>query len=165
LVKRPVPANRVADLRGAVLEALPPLKLHNTLSNGYSSRMNPAVPRTMLARLRASARLAVLVLVIFALSIGVAAACAKHDFAELGSGAESQDGATWEASASDEPDAPKKGSSAHASACSHCSGHHAAAMVPDAPIAFGLVSKALIVPDSGVPPSATCRLELRPPIA
>lgn len=36
----------------------------------------------MLARLRASTRLAVLVLLIFALKVGAAAACAKNDFAE-----------------------------------------------------------------------------------
>ena len=53
------------------------MKFRNTIGNGYAFRMNPAVPRTVLARLRASTRLAVLVLLIFALKIGAAAACAK----------------------------------------------------------------------------------------
>lgn len=140
------------------------MKFRNTIGNGYAFRMNPAVPRTVLARLRASTRLAVLVLLIFALKIGAAAACANDDFADLGFGVDSQHGATLKASATDEPGALKKGSVA-AGACSHCGcHHHAAAMAPDTPIAFVIVPQVLTEPFSGVPPSAAYRLELRPPI-
>lgn len=138
------------------------MKFNNTVSSDYAFWMNPAVPRTMLAHLRSSARLAGLVLLIFALKISVAAACAKHDFADLGFGADSQHGATLKASASLEPDA--KGSIAYASACSHCGCYHAAVMVPDASMTFVHIPQPLTVPASGVPPSATYRLELRPPI-
>ena len=40
----------------------------------------------LLARLRASTRLAMLVLLVFALKVSTAAACVKHDFADLGLG-------------------------------------------------------------------------------
>ena len=46
-------------------------------------RTRPAALRTVLARLRASTRLAVLVLLVFALKIGAVAACTQSDFAEL----------------------------------------------------------------------------------
>jgi hypothetical protein len=59
--------------------------------------MNSAAPRTLLARLRTSARLAMLVLLVFALKIGTAAACAKHDFSDLGLGSDSSHAATMKA--------------------------------------------------------------------
>ena len=51
--------------------------------------MNSVAPRPLLARLRTSARLAVLVLLVFAIKIGAATACAKHDFADMGLGSDS----------------------------------------------------------------------------
>lgn len=124
----------------------------------------PSAPsRTVLARLRSSARLAVLVLLIFALKIGAAAACAKHDFADLGFGTDTSHGVVVKAPSGDWPD-PAPGSLSHAGACSHCSCHHAAAMVPDAPVAFVVLPQELAVRLSGLPPSTVSRLELRPPI-
>ena len=65
------------------------MKFRNTVISLYSARMLSAAPRPLLARLRSSARLAVLVLLVFAVKIGAAAACAKHDFIDLGIGADS----------------------------------------------------------------------------
>lgn len=141
------------------------MKFHNARVASYAGRMYPVASHTMLARLRASTRLAVLVLLIFAMKIGAAAACAKHDFADLGFGADSQHGAVLKAPATDEPGALTKGALTHAGACSHCSCHHAVAMVPDTQIAFALAPHGLTVHLSGLPPSALSPLELRPPIA
>lgn len=141
------------------------MKFHNGPVGVYRARMNLAAPRTMLARLRSSARLAMFVLLIFALKIGAAAACAKHDFADLGFGTDSSHGVTVEAPAADGPDGLTKGTLAHAGACSHCSCHHPTAMVPDTHGAFAyLAPQGVAVRVSGLPPSAQSRLELRPPI-
>ena len=62
------------------------MKFHNVQPGVYCARVTSAASRTLLARLRASARLAVLVLLVFALKLGAAAACVKHDFADMGFG-------------------------------------------------------------------------------
>ncbi len=125
--------------------------------------MNPAAPRTLLARLRASARLATLVLLIFALKIGAAATCAKLDFADAGFGTKASFGAVMKAPAADGPDALTKGSHA-GGACSHCSCHQALMMVPDTHFALAIIPQGLRVVLAGVPPSVSSRMELRPPI-
>lgn len=140
------------------------MKFHNGPVGVYGARMNSAAPRTVLARLRSSARLAMLVLLIFALKIGAAAACAKHDFADLGFGTDGSHAVAVEAPATDGPDELTKGTLTHSGACSHCSCHHAVAMVPDTYIAFALAPQGLTVRLSGLPPSAQSRLDLRPPI-
>lgn len=140
------------------------MKFHIVPVSVYGVRMNLAAPRPVLARLRSSARLAMLVLLIFALKVGTAAACAKHDFADLGFGTDGSHAAVMEAPAADGPDELTKGTLAHAGACSHCGCHHAAAMVPDSHIVFALAPQGLAVRLSGLPPSAQSRLDLRPPI-
>ena len=127
--------------------------------------MTALPPRTLLARLRTSARLSVLVLLIFALKIGAAAACAKHDFADLGFGTsdghsvvQAVDGVTGDES---QPSV----AFSHAGTCSHCGCHHASAVPPEAFIAPTILAHTLISFYAGVPPDTSHGLELRPPIA
>lgn len=139
------------------------MKFHNTRGSGYAVGMNPAAPCTLLARLRSSARLAVLVLLIFAMKIGAAAACAKHDFADLGLGSDSSHAAVVKAVPADDDGNPAKPQLGHASCC-QCSCHHAVAITTEVRVAFVLPPQRLDERLSGLPPSGSQRLELRPPI-
>jgi hypothetical protein len=118
----------------------------------------------MLARLRASTRLAVLVLLIFALKIGAAAACAKHDFADLGLGAGDTHGAVAQAVDADGGDVSRTALT-HVGTCSHCGCHHASALPTNTIVAFASIPREGLSYRSGIPPSTYLRLELRPPIA
>lgn len=126
--------------------------------------MHVTPPSALLDRLRASARLAVLVLLVFALKIGTAAACAKHDFAELGLGSGGAHGAIAKALAAEAGTDLSGVAFSHGSACSHCSSHHASALPNEPLLVLGLVSADAAMYRSGTPPSAARRLELRPPI-
>lgn len=55
------------------------MKFHNVPVDRYGARMSARLFHPMLARLRASTRLAVLVLLVFAMKIGMAAACQAND--------------------------------------------------------------------------------------
>jgi hypothetical protein len=125
--------------------------------------MIPAAPRTLLARLRSSARLAVLMLLVFALKIGTVAACAQHDFADMGLGTGGDHALL--VSGTDGSDDPSMPLTSHAGACSHCSSHHAAALTPTATTFVVIARRRLDATSSGLPPSASPSLELRPPIA
>ena len=141
------------------------MKFHNVQPGVYCARVTSAASRTLLARLRASARLAVLVLLVFALKLGAAAACVKHDFADMGFGTDGSHAVAVKASPLDGGnDDSTKLKLGHA-ACSHCGCHHSAAMVPDSHVEFAVVPQELAVRTSGLPPSASARLDLRPPIA
>src|SRR5690606_9198008 len=115
-------------------------------------------------RLRKSARLAVLVLLVFSLNLGTVAACTQHDLADLGLGASGDHAAdTQLAHASETPD--RLGDAlGHASACSHCGCHHAFAP----PNTVRLVAanqaqgRAAFVMDAA--PAAIFHPDLRPPI-
>ena len=140
------------------------MKFHNVQPGVYCARVTSAASRTLLARLRASARLAVLVLLVFALKLGAAAACVKHDFADMGFGTDGSHAVAVKASPLDGGnDDSTKLKLGHA-ACSHCGCHHVATMVPDTQVALVLVPQALPMRTSGLPPSASQPLELRPPI-
>ena len=142
------------------------MKFHNAQVGIYNVWMSPAAPRTLLARLRTSARLAVLVLLVFAMKIGVAAACAKHEFADLGLGTDGSHTAVMKAPSTDGGDTDlTKTKLGHVGTCNHCGCHHAVAMVPDVRIVVAVVPQELAVRTSGLPPSASQPLELRPPIA
>lgn len=142
------------------------MKFHNAPVGVYSALMNSAAPRPLLARLRSSARLAMLVLLVFALKIGVAAACTKHDFVDLGLSTDNSHVAVMKALPADGGDTDlTKTKLGHAGTCNHCSCHHSAAMVPDSHVEFAVVPQELAVRTSGLPPSASARLDLRPPIA
>lgn len=146
------------------LVAMPDLmKFHNTLDSGYANEMNSASPRHLLARLRTSARLAVLVLLIFAVKISAATACVKHDFADLGLGSDSTHAALVQASPVDDGADPANPLLGHAGCC-QCSCHHATTVPPDVRVAFVLPPQSLGDRLAGPPPSAAQRLELRPPI-
>ena len=125
--------------------------------------MNSVAPRPLLARLRTSARLAVLVLLVLAIKIGAATACAKHDFADMGLGSDSDHAAFVKVALADDGADPADPLLGHVGCC-QCSCHHATALTPDAQTAFLLPPQRLDDRFSGAPPSATQRLELRPPI-
>ena len=140
------------------------MKFHNAQVGIYNVWMSPAAPRTLLARLRTSARLAVLVLLVFAMKIGVAAACAKHEFADLGLGTDGSHTAVMKAPSTDGGDTDlTKTKLGHASACS-CSCHHATTTALESNVAFTALPQELVVRSSGLPPSAALPQELRPPI-
>lgn len=141
------------------------MKFHNAPVAGYAGGMNPVASHAMLARMRSSARLAMLVLLVFALKIGAAAACAKHDFADLGFDTDVGHAAVLKAPAGDGPDELTKGTLAQAGACSHCSCHHAVAVVPEIYISFSVPPLGVAELLAAAPPSVSWRLELRPPIA
>ena len=119
----------------------------------------------LLARLRASSRLAVLVLLVFALKIGTAAACAQHDFADMGLGAGGDHALVVSVSDMDGSDDASTMFSSHAGACNHCSSHHAAALTPTSSMFVVIAQSSLKATLLGLPPSASLSFELRPPIA
>ena len=139
------------------------MKFHNAPIGVYRARMIPATPRPLLARLRSSARLAVLMLLVFALKIGTVAACAQHDFADMGLGTDGDHALV--VSDTDGPDDPSMPLTSHAGACSHCSSHHASALTPTSTTFVVIAKGGICATSSGLPPSASPSLELRPPIA
>lgn len=141
------------------------MKFHNVRVVGYPAHMNWPASDAMLARLRASTRLAALVLLIFAMKIGAAAACVKHDFADLGFGTDSSHAVAVKVSPLDGGNEDSMKFKFGHAVCSHCGCHHAAAMVPVTQVVVVLVPQALPMRTSGLPPSTLQPLELRPPIA
>lgn len=142
------------------------MQFHNVPVSVYGARMIPAVPRTLLARLRSSARLAVLVLLVFTLKIGAVASCAKQDFADMGVGTGSSQVAVMKALPAAGADVDLTTTMlGHAATCNHCGCHHAAAVVPVAYLSLAVTANALTVRNASLPPSASPPLELRPPIA
>ncbi len=89
---------------------------------------SPQTCPAMLGRLRASTRLAVLVLLGFALNFTSAFACATHDYADIGLGGDPAAIAHADDGAGDGVAPPFE----NAGACSHCGVHHAAAIPVDA---------------------------------
>jgi len=120
---------------------------------------------TILARLRASTRLAMLVLLVAALKLGAAAACAKQDYADLRLGAGNAQGAVVQAMGPGAGD-HSEASLPLAGACSHCGCHQASALptIPAVALAPAPRERTADYP-AGTPPSIYPRLELRPPIA
>lgn len=112
-----------------------------------------------MARLRSSAWLPLLVLLVFMLKIGSAAACADHEFADAQRGGDAV--LVADLAGEDVPGAL----AAHAASCTHCSCHHSAAIVPGehATASSDAVAMQSIAADR--PPSTVAALDLRPPIA
>jgi len=127
--------------------------------------MTAPVPRPLLASLRASVRLAVLVLFVFALKIGTSVACAKHDFAEMGLGAGADQGLVVSAPNFDGSDQVPAAVANHAGTCSHCSSHHGSALLPAFSVSISVLKSGLNPSSLSLPPSASQSFELRPPIA
>ena len=140
------------------------MKFHNTGTAMYAAWMPVAATPTLLARLRGSARLAVLVLVLMVLKIGAASACVSHDFAELGFGTASSHEVVAKAAPSAVDDVLRLDTAAHAATCQHCSCHHAAAVMSKADVAFVDVPESLPALSLRERPSAALRSELKPPI-
>lgn len=140
------------------------MQFHNTPTDRYDFPMFATPPGTWLGRLRASTRVAVLVLLVFAMKIGLAAACAKHDFTDLGLGSDTAHQVAASASTNTDGDAPGKGALPHAGACNHCGCHHAAAVpVPAYALTAPLVHDRFgYASETGY--SAPAPQELRPPI-
>lgn len=119
-----------------------------------------------MTRLRASARLAAFMLLVFAMKIGIAGACARHDFSAIAGASGTQHTSMVEAVVADDDgsDLAKTAFGHSAGSCSHCSFHDAAAVLPVTHYTIRVSLHSLAVLTSGLPPSAFHRLELRPPI-
>lgn len=120
----------------------------------------------LLARLRASTRLAAMVLLLFLLKIGVVVACSSHDLVDSG-----MSGAAGEATALafdadlGAGDGGNTSDPLQENGCVDCHCHHAATLLPELrPIPWNLAAAEpvglIVCARSAVP-----RQELRPPIA
>src|SRR5690606_37685718 len=103
----------------------------NTAAVRYPESVDSARALPLLARIRASSRLAVLVLLVFALKLGSAAACAQHDFADLGLDGETSTMGLLDVASADPGDPSGPNALSHLGACSHCGSHHASAVPAD----------------------------------
>lgn len=126
----------------------------------------PSCPsRTLLARLRASARLAVFVLLVFTLKIGAVVACAMHDFADVRVGTSGSQVAVMKVLPAAGADVDLTTATlGHAATCNHCGCHHADAVVPVAYMSLAITANAPTVRTAGLPLGDSPPLELRPPI-
>jgi hypothetical protein len=121
----------------------------------------------LLARLRSSTRLATLVLLVFALKIGLVAACAKHDVAELGLGVGDTAGWVLEGASggTDGANDPSGDVPSDAGACDHCQSHHAPALLFESHLLVWTLPAGTAFNLAGSLPNTFVSLELRPPIA
>ena len=94
------------------------------------------------------------------LRIGSVAACTQHELADVGMGA--PDSALVEKAASDADDG---GLAAHAASCTHCSCHHAAAVLLSVSNLSAVANTPVYVDSFDERASAPLPLTLRPPIA
>ena len=140
------------------------MKFHNSGTALYRGQMRAATTPTLLARLRGSARLTVLVLVLMVLKIGAASACVSHEFAELGLGSAISHEVVAKSAASAADDVRFDTAAAHAATCQHCSCHHAAAVLSKADVYFLDVPESLPALALRERASAALRSELKPPI-
>ena len=140
------------------------MKFHNITPSLYLWQMSFRPTSRLLARLRASSHFSILVLLVFALKIGTAAACAGHDFADMGLGSGGEHALVVSVSSIDVSDDASTMLSSHAGACSHCSSHHAAALIPTSSDLVVIARSGLDSTLLGLPPSASLSFELRPPI-
>ena len=126
------------------------------MSNPHSSHL--------LARIRASTRFTVLVLLIFVMKVGLVAACAAHESEQGGREGATATSAIGTLSNESPTDGEKPAPLQHAG-CVDCHCHHAAALLPELAM-FNWVPAAaepanlLVLPRAAVPAR-----ELRPPIA
>ena len=118
---------------------------------------------SVLSRIRASTRLAVLLLLIFGLKLGTAAACVGHDFADLGLGTIGEHASTLNASPADSDGDPKPTTIEHASNCTHGSCHQVADTVLSTSGFVPIIRPAFEVGVDGRPPTPALQSQLRPP--
>lgn len=119
---------------------------------------------SVLSRIRASTRLAVLLMLIFGLKLGVAAACVGHDFADLGLGTVGEHASAWKASPADSDGDPSPITTQHASNCTHGSCHQVADVALPPYDVMAVIRPALDGGVDGRPPSPALQSQLRPPI-
>jgi hypothetical protein len=125
--------------------------------------MSVAPSSAFLSRLRASVKLSAFVLLVFALKIGAAAACAGHDFADLGLGSGTEHPVSLNGDwGGDDP--PGEEPDGNAGDCAHVK-CHASAILPVGPQLVSTFSSHLPSSVSGLSPSASPGSHLRPPIA
>jgi hypothetical protein len=106
-------------------------------------------------------------LMVLAMKIAIAGACARHDLSAVSGASTTQQTSTVQAIVADEDGSRdlSNGFFDHsAGSCSHCSFHDAAAVLPEPHYAIAASTHQPAVRTSGLPPSAIHRLELRPPI-
>lgn len=119
---------------------------------------------SVLGRIRTSSRLAVLLLLIFGLKLGTAAACVGHDFADLGLRTMGEHASTWSPSQADFDGDSKSTTIEHASNCTHGSCHQVADSVLSASGYVPIIRPALEVGVDGRRPIFVLQSQLRPPI-
>lgn len=115
--------------------------------------------RSVLDRLRRSARLAALVLLVFAMKIASTTACVSHDYAPT-------DGSDDHAAIVQAVDSGEDAASAslHAAICTHCGCHQASALPAGLAIVPAAPSRDPLAYRPGAPPRPSPRETLRPPI-
>lgn len=119
---------------------------------------------SVLSRIRTSTRLAVLLLLIFGLKLGTAAACVGHDFADLGLGTIGEHASAGKVSPADSDGDPSPTTTEHASNCTHGSCHQVADVAPPASGFMPVIRPDLEVGVDGRPPGPVLQSQLRPPI-
>lgn len=124
----------------------------------------------LLDRLRASTRLAAFALLLFALKLGVAAACVGHDMADLGFGTTNeqtsqQTGDPMQSTPGDSDPAPTTPTTpAHADSCTHGNGHQAADVIVAPSHCVVPMRHSMEIDADRRPPGALPQEHLRPPI-
>ena len=136
-------------------------QFHNTPESVYPAPVPPSPARSVLDHLRASTRLAAFVLLVFALKLGTAAACAKHDFGQVDPGAVGHSLVAASEQAPSNP-GPLPG---HAGSCTHCECHHSVAIPSQPAIAFASQPPVLVNALALPVRLAERQRDLRPPIA
>lgn len=143
---------------------MPKLKLHNTPRRRYLPAVPSLFSRNVLHRLRSSARLAMLVLLVFGLKLGAAAACTSHDFADLGLATAGEHGALVKASPTGNDGEPTPTPNAHTATCTHGSAHPATDLALPATSLVLMQSPVLESERDARPPNLILSSQLRPPI-
>lgn len=135
------------------------VRFHNTAPCRYLARVSIRPRSRLLDRLRRSARLAALVLLVFAMKIASTTACVTHDYASAGG---SDDHAAVVQAVETGDDAAS--SSLHAAICTHCGCHQASALPAGLAILSIVPSRDPLAYRPGAPPRPSPRQTLRPPI-
>ena len=123
----------------------------------------PHPDSSLLARLRASTRVAMLVLLVFALKIGTSAACIQHDLADAGLAPGDAHGLIVKAVDSNAGD-ESVGESGRLAACPDCGCHHASAVPQSVNAVAAILDVAVATHVPVAMANAMPSLELRPPI-
>jgi hypothetical protein len=141
--------------------------LCNAASIRYPVKMAASQPHArLLDQLRASTRLAAFVLLLFAMKIGVAAACVGHDMVDLGFGTKGGHTSQLQAPTGADGDGDRTpGAPAHAnSGCAHSHCHQAADVIAAPSHVVLLIQHSLEIDVDLWPLHSLLQDQLRPPI-